>query len=264
MLKHERTKYIEFFDAYKHALKYGIYDKFGMNKEKLQELILFKTNKSDDYITLSEYIEHKQVDQKAIYYASGKSKETILKLPQMDLMVEKDLEVLLFTDDIDEFMIQMMQSYQDLPFKSVQNADTDLIDETKKDALKDQEKEHKDILKALKKILKDKVKDVKLSYRLKESPVCLVSGEGLSLEMEKVLKSMPNSQEIKAERILEINPDHELFKSIENIYLRDKESVNDYATILYHQALLLEGLPIEDASEFSSALTKLMIETSKK
>ncbi|MEF3693262.1 MAG: hypothetical protein V3569_03685, partial [Acholeplasmataceae bacterium] len=143
-------------------------------------------------------------------------------------------------------------------------ADTDLLDETKKDALKEQEKEHKDILKALKKVLKDKVKDVKLSYRLKESPVCLVSGEGLSLEMEKVLKSMPNAQEIKAERILEINPDHEIFKSIEALYLKDKDSIQDYATILYHQALLLEGLPIEDASEFSSALTKLMITTSKK
>ena len=264
MLKHERSKYIEFFDAYKHALKYGIYDKFGLNKEKLQDLILFKTNKSDDYITLSEYIERKQIDQKAIYYASGKSKEAILKLPQMDLMIEKDLEVLLFTDDIDEFMIQMMQSYQDLPFKSIQNADTDLLDESKKDALKEQEKEHKDILKALKKVLKDKVKDVKLSYRLKESPVCLVSGEGLSLEMEKVLKSMPNAQEIKAERILEINPNHELFKSIEKVYQKDNKSLNDLGTILYHQALLLEGLPIEDASEFSTALTKLMIDSSNK
>ena len=264
MLKHEKDKYIEFYDAYKHALKYGIYDKFGLNKEKLQDLILFKTNKSDDYITLSEYIERKQIDQKAIYYASGKSKEAILKLPQMDLMVEKDLEVLLFTDDIDEFMIQMMQNYQELSFKSIQNADTDLLDDTKKDALKEQEKEHKDILKALKKELKDKVKDVKLSYRLKESPVCLVSGEGLSLEMEKVLKSMPNAGEIKAERILEINPNHDIFKSIESLYQKDKGTIHDYATILYHQALLLEGLPIEDASEFSLALTKLMIETSKK
>jgi molecular chaperone HtpG len=264
MLKHDRQKYVEFFESYKYSLKYGIYDKFGLNKEKLQDLILFKSNKSDEYITLSEYIERKQIDQKSIYYASGKSKEAILKLPQMDLMVEKDLEVLLFTDDIDEFMIQMMQTYQELPFKSIQNADTDLLDETKKDALKAQEKEHKDFLKALKKALKDKVKDVKLSYRLKESPVCLVSGEGLSLEMEKVLKSMPNSQEVKADRILEINPNHDLFKSIEKAYEKDSKSIDDFGTILYHQALLLEGLPIEDATEFTKALTKLMIDSISK
>ncbi|MBU1093193.1 MAG: molecular chaperone HtpG [Firmicutes bacterium] len=263
MLLHEKETYLTFYENYKNTLKYGIYESFGLNKEKLQDLILFKTNKSDDYLTLKEYIERKQIDQHAIYYATGKSKQSILNLPQMDIMKDKDLEVLLFTDEIDEFMIQVMQSYNEVPFKSIQQADTDLMDETKKEDLKSKEKDNKDIMKAIKKALKDKVKDVKLSYRLKESAVCLVSGEGISMEMEKVLKQMPNAKDIHADKILEINPDHELFQALKVIYEKDEKKINEYASILYHQALLIEGLPIEDPTEFSNHLVKLMIDSSK-
>ena len=213
MLKNEREDYIEFYEAYKNTLKYGVYDQFGIHKDTLKDLIMFKTSQSDDYVTFKEYIERKPEDQKAIYYATGKSKQSIINLPQMDMMKEKGYEVLLFTDEIDEFMIQILSNYEEVPFKSVQQGEADFVDETKKEDLKEKEKEHKDILKALKKALKDKVKDVKLTARLKDSPVCLVSGEGLSLEMEKILKSMPNQQDIKAEKILEINPDHDLFKA---------------------------------------------------
>jgi len=263
MLLHEKETYLTFYENYKNTLKYGIYESFGLNKEKLQDLILFKTNKSDDYLTLKEYIERKQIDQHAIYYATGKSKQSILNLPQMDIMKDKDLEVLLFTDEIDEFMIQVMQSYNEVPFKSIQQADTDLMDETKKEDLKSKEKDNKDIMKAIKKALKDKVKYVKLSYRLKESAVCLVSGEGISMEMEKVLKQMPNAKDIHADKILEINPDHELFQALKVIYEKDEKKINEYASILYHQALLIEGLPIEDPTEFSNHLVKLMIDSSK-
>ncbi|PKK96823.1 MAG: molecular chaperone HtpG, partial [Tenericutes bacterium HGW-Tenericutes-3] len=148
MLEHDRENYITFYDNYKNTLKYGIYESFGLNKEKLQDLILFKTNKSDEYVSLKEYIEKKPIDQNAIYYATGKSKQGILKLPQMDVMKEKDIEVLLFTDDIDEFMVQVMQSYNEVPFKSIQQADTDLLDDVKKEDLKTKEKENKDILKS--------------------------------------------------------------------------------------------------------------------
>ncbi|MCR3905483.1 MAG: molecular chaperone HtpG [Tenericutes bacterium] len=263
MMSHDRDQYVEFYEAYKTTLKYGIYDQYGLNKDKLQDLIMFKTNKSDDYISLKEYIERKPEEQKTIYYATGKTKQSILSLPQMDIMKEKGYEVLLFTEDIDEFMIQVLQNYQDVPFKSVQQGESDLIDDTKKEDLKEKEKENKDILKAIKKSLKDKVKDVKLSARLKESAVCLVSGEGLSLEMEKILKQMPNQTELKADRILEINPDHELFKALQKIYEVDAKKIDGYASILYHQALLIEGLPIEDPTEFSNNLVKLMIESSK-
>jgi molecular chaperone HtpG len=263
LLEHDREKYEKFYDAYRISLKYGIYESFGINKEKLQDLIMFKTSKEDKYITLKEYITLKPDDQKAIYYAAGKSRAQILSLPQMDIMKDKGYDVLLLTDEIDEFMIQVLSTYQELPFKSIQNETTDLVDEKDKETLKKQEKEHKDLLKALKKALKDQVKDVKLSPRLKTSAVCLVSGEGLSLEMEKILKQMPNSQSVKAERILEINPNHELFKSIQSIYDKDASKIDDYASILYHQALLIEGLPIDDAQGFVEKLTNLMIESSK-
>ena len=263
MLKNERESYIEFYESYKNTLKYGVYDQFGVHKDTLKDLILFKTSQSDDYVSFKEYIDRKPEDQKAIYYATGKSKQSILNLPQMDMMKEKGYEVLLFTDEIDEFMIQILNSYEEVPFKSVQQGEADFVDDTKKEDLKVKEKEHKDILKALKKALKDKVKDVKLTARLKDSPVCLVSGEGLSLEMEKILKSMPNQQDVKAEKILEINPDHELFKAIESVYQKDSNKIDEYASLLYHQAMLIEGLPIEDPTEFSNNLVKLMIESSK-
>ncbi len=263
MLKNERELYIDFYEAYKNTLKYGVYDQFGIHKDTLKDLIMFKTSQSDDYVTFKEYIERKPEDQKAIYYATGKSKQSILNLPQMDMMKEKGYEVLLFTDEIDEFMIQILNSYDEVPFKSVQQGEADFVDDTKKEDLKVKEKEHKDILKALKKALKDKVKDVKLTARLKDSPVCLVSGEGLSLEMEKILKSMPNQQDIKAEKILEINPDHDLFRAVESVFQKDSNKIDEYASLLYHQAMLIEGLPIEDPTEFSNNLVKLMIESSK-
>lgn len=263
MLQHDRDKYIKFYDAYKNVLKYGIYDQFGMNKEKLQDLIMFKTSRSDDYMTFKDYIDQKPEEQKAIYYATGKSKHAILSLPQMDVMKDKGYDVLLFTDEIDEFMIQVLQNYQELPFKSIQQGETDLIDDAQKEVLKKKEKENKDILKAIKKALKDKVKDVKLSARLKSSAVCLVSGEGLSLEMEKILKQLPNQTDVKADRILEINPDHELFIALNKVYEKDAAKIDEYASILYHQALLIEGLPIEDPTEFSNNLVKLMIDSSK-
>jgi molecular chaperone HtpG len=263
MLKNERESYIKFYETYKNTLKYGMHDQFGMHKDILKDLIMFKTSQSDEYTTFKEYLERKPESQKAIYYATGKSKQSILNLPQMDVMKENGSEVLLFTDEIDEFMIQVLNNYDEVPFKSVQQGEADFVDDSKKEDLKTKEKENKDILKAIKKALKEKVKDVKLTARLKDSPVCLVSGEGLSLEMEKILKSMPNQNEIKAERILEINPDHDLFKAVNLVYEKDNTKIDEYASLLYHQALLMEGLPIEDPTEFSNNLVKLMIDSSK-
>ncbi len=264
MLKNDRQAYIEFYEAYGSNLKYGIYDQFGAKKELLQDLIIFKTNLSDDYITLQEYLDKKPEEQNAIYYATGKTKSQILSLPQMDLVKEKNTEVLFFTDDIDEFMVQIMQNYKDVPFKSIQQGESDLLDEDNKNTLKEQEKTYKKLLKSIKKALKDDVKDVKLSGRLKESPVCLVSGEGLSLEMEKILKQMPNQTDIKADKILEINPNHELFNALSTMHEQNPDSINDYASLLYHQALLIEGYTIEDPVKFSNLMVKLMVEASKK
>jgi molecular chaperone HtpG len=236
---------------------------FGANKEKLQDLIMFKTSTSDVYTTFKEYVERKPESQKAIYYATGKSKQAINALPQMDVMKDKGYEVLVLTDEIDEFMIQVIQNYQDIPFKSIQKDEADFIDDDQKKNLKSKEKENKDILKSIKEALKDKVKDVKLSARLKEAPVCLVSGEGISMEMEKILKTMPNATNVHADKILEINPDHELFHALKKVHEQSEGNVKDYASILYHQALLIEGLPIEDPTEFTQSLIRLMIEASK-
>ncbi|TVP85561.1 MAG: molecular chaperone HtpG, partial [Acholeplasmataceae bacterium] len=262
MLQHERADYVIFYDAFRHMLKYGIYEQYGMNKDKLIDLIMFKTSKSDDYLTLKEYIDRKPESQKAIYYATGKNKQAVMNLPQMDTMKEQDLEVLLFTDDVDEFMVQMIGQYQELPFKSVQQGELDVVDEDIKKEVKSKEKEHKDLLKTLKKALKDQVKDVRLSSRLKNSAVCLVSGEGMSLEMEKVLKQMPNATDVKAERILEINPGHDLFKALVHVHAQKADQMDAYAEVLYHQALLIEGLPIDDPVVFTNRLTELMIEAS--
>lgn len=255
MLANDRDRYVEFYDHYKTTLKYGIYDQYGSKKELLQDLLMFKTNQSETYITLGEYIERMKEDQAHLYYATGKSAAAIEALPQMDLMREKDYEVLYFTDDIDSFMIQMMHQYQEKDFKSIQQGESDLIDETVKKDVEAKEKDHKKLLKALKKALKDEVKEVKLSARLKDAPVCLTSGEGLTLEMERVLAAMPGAQVMKADKILEINPNHKVFEKLQSLSGSD---LNDYATLLYHQALLLEGQTIENPKAFLASLNKIM------
>lgn len=263
MQKNERELYNEFYSNYGVNLKYGLYEGYGVNKELLQDLIMFKTSKSDDFVTLKEYTENIKEDQKYIYYASGKNKASILSLPQMDLIKDKDYEVLLFTDDIDEFMVNILMKYNDVEFKNVAQGDLDLIDESEIEKLEKLEKEKKSLLNLIKEALAGKVTDVKLSKRLKESPVCLVSGEGLSMEMEKVLKNMPTNPDVKASKILEINPNHDLFKTLEKVNETNPEKVKEYAKILYSQALLIEGLPLENPVEFSNLMVKLMVDANK-
>ena len=179
----------------------------------------------------------------------------------MDLIKKNDLEVLLFTDDIDEFMANILNKYEDLEFKSINQGDLDLLDDETKEEVKEKEETNKKLLKQIKKALKEKVSDVKLSTRLTDSPVCIVSGEGLSLEMEKVLKNMPQNNQMKAQRILEINPNHDLFKMLEKI--TDNKKIDKYSTLLYNQALLIEGIELENPVEFSNLLVDLMIESNK-
>ncbi len=261
MQKNDREKYNTLYKMYGVNFKYGIYEGFGVNKEKLQDLVMFKTIKQDEYMTLNEYVENKKEDQKVIYYASGKNKDAILSLPQMDLIKKNDLDVLLFTDDIDEFMVNIMRTYKELEFKSINQGDLDLLDEETKEEVKEKEEQNKDLLTKIKDALTDKVTDVKLSTRLTDSPVCIVSGEGLSLEMEKVLKNMPQNNDMKASKILEINPNHDLFKMLENV--SDDTKINKYASLLYSQALLIEGIELENPVEFSNMMVELMIESNK-
>ena len=258
MLKDERDLYVEFYEAYKLTLKYGIYEMFGMNKDKLQDLIMFQTSKSDTYITLKEYLDRKPSDQKHIYYVTGKSKARMMQVPQMDVMKASDTEVLLCFDDVDEFMFQAMQNYLDIPFKSILQGDLDEIKQDKKDDLKAQEKTYKAFLKAIQTSLKDQVKEVRISKRLTESPVCVVSGEGITLEMEKVLNQMPNGETVKAERILELNGAHKMIEKFHDKFKENPDKINTIALVLYQQALIAEGIVLEEPKAFMEAISDLL------
>ncbi len=263
MLKNDREKYDKFYETYGINLKYGIYDGFGVNKEKLQDLIMFKTTKSDKYKTLHEYVNDMVDGQNKIYYATGKTKDAILALPQMDLLKKHDYEVLLFTDDIDEFMVQVLMKYDEYEFKSINQGDLDLLDKKEKKDIEKLEKEKEKLLKELQKHLEGSVEEVRISQRLEDSPVCLVSGEGLSMEMEKVLNQLPNKPDAKAKRILEINANHELFKTLETIYESNPDELKKYAKLLYNQALLIEGMPLENPVEFNNLMVELIVKSKK-
>ena len=262
MLRNDRDSYEEFWENFGMSIKYGAYSDFGMNKDKLQDLILFKSSHELNYVTLKEYVDRMPEDQNDIFYVSGETLEQCRTSPQAEFVQSKGYEVLYLTDEIDEFTLQMLQNYEEKPFKSVQQSDLDLVDEeTKKDIAK-KEEASKDLLEAIKEALSGKVDDVKLSTRLVNHPVCLVSDDGLSFEMEKVLNAIPDNPEaVKATRILEINPNHDVLKALEDIYEKDEKAVNDYASILYDQACLIEGLPLEDPVEFSKKISELMIKT---
>jgi molecular chaperone HtpG len=181
----------------------------------------------------------------------------------MDIVKKKGYDVLVLSDDIDEFMIQVLREYDKHEFKSINQADLDLLDDKEKEAIKSKEDENRELLAALQDILKDEVKEVKLSTRLSDSPVCLVSGEGLSFEMEKVISQMPGEKEMKADKILEINPNHPLFQAVGRIYANDRDLLPDYAWILYDQALLIEGIVIKDPVAFADKMVRLMVKAAE-
>ncbi|MFQ6791925.1 molecular chaperone HtpG [Thomasclavelia sp.] len=265
MLKNDREKYLEFFDNFGLQLKFGIYNSYGMLKDKLQDLLLYYSSKEEKYITLAEYVENMPENQKEIYFASGETLDKIATLPQVEVVKDKGFDVLYLTDNVDEFCIQMMRDYKEKPFKSVAQGDLDIDSEEEKKELEKTNEENKDLLTAIKDSLGEKVVDVKVSARLKTHPVCLVSSEGVSFEMEKVLNQMPDGQAqgIKAGRILEINPNHDIFNAIKKVYTNNPDKINDYASILYDQALLIEGFSIDNPVEFSNKICDLMIELNK-
>ncbi|MFY9286168.1 MAG: molecular chaperone HtpG [Tissierellaceae bacterium] len=253
LLENERDKYEDFFKAFGQQLKYGIYDNFGMNKDTLKDLIIFYSSKEKKMITLKEYVENMAEDQEYIYYASGESIERIDKLPQVSFVKDKGYDVLYFTDYIDEFAIKMLHSYDDKEFQSVSSSDLDLGED---DKAKDEDS--LELFKVMKDYLKDKVKDVRGTSKLKEHAVYLASEGELSIEMEKVLNQMPEGGDIKADKILEININHKVFENLKNAYKDDKDKLKLFTNLLYNQALLIEGLPLEDPVEFTNNIWKLL------
>ncbi|MGB4626649.1 MAG: molecular chaperone HtpG [Erysipelotrichaceae bacterium] len=261
MLVKEREKYEEFFQNFGYALKYGVYSDYGMHKKELQDLLLFYSSKEDKYVTLKEYKERMLENQNEIYYASGTSIEQIKKIPQLEQLVDKGYEVLYFLDNIDEFVIMMMREYDGKVFQSAQKASTDIESEEEKTEKEKLTQDNKGLFEDLSKALADKVKEVRISSRLKTHPVCLVADDmGISMEMEKYLAQLPTNEEVKATKILEINPDHEIFKVLQKVYETRKDSIDDYADLLYQQALLIEGFPVDDPVDFSNKICQLMKE----
>lgn len=263
MLTKEREEYEKFWKTFGLNIKFGVYNNWGMDKEKLENLLLFYTSKEQKLSTLSEYVDRMKEDQKDIYYVSGSEIELIDKLPIVETLKKKGYEVIYLLDDVDEFVMQTLQQYREKTFKNAAQGDLDLDSEEEKKELESTQEENKDLLSFIKDALGDKVGDVKLSNRLSEDPVCLTAGEGLSFEMEKVFANMPKDSSpmagMKATRILELNPNHPIFKTLQNLYTTDKDKLKEVAEVLYDQASLIEGFPIEDPIEYSRKIAELLV-----
>jgi Molecular chaperone, HSP90 family len=260
LLKTDREKYEQFYQSFGRQLKYGVYSDFGGNKEILQDLLMFHSSKEKKAVTLDEYVSRMAADQKYIYYATGDSVDRLDKLPQTELVAEKGYEILYLTEDIDEFAVKMLMSYKEKEFKSVSSQDLGIEDKEDQEKAETEQKSHQELFEKMKAILADKVKEVRVSKRLKSHPVCLTSGSEISIEMEKVLNAMPyNEQKIKADKVLEINPNHDVFKALTAAYEKDPDKLSLYTNLLYNQALLIEGLPVQDPVEFTNDICKLMV-----
>ena len=254
LLENDREKYEKFFTAFGLQLKYGIYDNWGANKDKLQDLVLFRSLKKDKFVTLGEYVAEMPENQKYIYYSTGASVESIKALPQCEKVTEEGFDVLCMTDSIDEFAIRFMFNYKEKEFRSVAAEDIGIDDSVEESA------EDKEVTDFLKEALDGKVGKVKLSSRLKTHPVCLTSEGELTIEMEKVINSMPNApkDKIKAEKVLEINASHPVFETVKKLYAEDKDRLKMLAEVLYDQALLIEGVAVENPTRLADLVCKLI------
>jgi molecular chaperone HtpG len=258
LLKNDREKYDKFFESFGRTLKYGVYDGYGANKETLQDLLMFYSSNEKKLVTLEEYVSRMPEDQKYIYYASGESIQRIEKLPQLEMVLDKGYEVLYLTDDVDEFALKMLMNFKEKEFKSVSSGDLGIEENDNKDA--ENETENKELFAEMKNVLSGKITAVRASKRLKNHPVCLSTEGELTIEMEKILSAMPNGADMpmKAEKVLEINVNHEVFSALKEAYDTDKDKFNLYTGLLYSQALLIEGLPIIDPLEFTNNICKIM------
>lgn len=260
LLKNDREKYEKFYSVFGLQFKFGIYQSYGAANETLKDLLMFPSSFDGKNVTLKEYVSRMKEDQKEIYYACGETKERIEMLPQLEKIKDKGYEVLYFTQDVDEFAIKVMINYDGKPFKSISDADLDLDTEEEKEEAKKLDEENKDMFSFMQEAIADKVKTVRLSKKLKTHPVCLSSDGSITIEMEKVLNAMPQNDgnKVKAEKALEINPNHPIFEKLKDLYANDKDKLKDYAKLLYDQALLIEGMSIDNPVEFANLVCELM------
>ncbi len=260
MLLNDRETYEKFWKNFGLQLKYGVYGDYGMHKELLQDLLLFVSSAEKKLVTLKEYVSHMKEDQKYIYYACGETVDRIDLLPQTEALKDKGYEILYLTDPVDEFALKMMMKYGEKEFRSVSADDLGLETEEEKKEAEKQVEENKELLKFMADSLDGKVKAVILSNKLKSHPVCLSTEGAISMEMEKVLNAMPAGEKVKAQRVLEINASHPIFAKLVSLFGSDKDKVKKYTSLLYNQALLIEGVSIEDPLAFSNEICDLMVE----
>lgn len=260
MLKTDREAYEAFYKNFGLQLKYGLYDKFGLHADSLKDLVLFHSSKEKKPVTFAEYVSRMPESQKYIYYAVSGTVEKADQLPQAEILKDKGFEILYLTDDVDEFALQALREYDGKPFRSVTSGELDLLEtEEEKEETKKQEEESKEMLAYMKEHLGDKVSEVRLSRRLKQHPVCLSAKGGLSLEMEQVLRAMPMDEEIKAERVLEINASHQVMHVLSEAFENDKDKLDKYTDLLYNQAMLMAGYELDDPVAFGNAICDLMV-----
>ena len=253
MLKDDRESYESFFKTFGVQLKYGIYNNFGVDKDKLKDLVMFYSAKKEKLITLKEYIDNMKENQEKIYYAAGSSIEKVSSMPQVDAVRDKEFDILYLTDYVDEFAITAIQEYEGKKFLNVESGDLDLDSEEEKKATKKLNKDNKDLLEDMIDVLGE-VSDVKFTNKLKGHPVCLTTKGDVSIEMQKVFDAMPNPTGIKAELVLEINEKHPISAKLKDLYKNDKESFDKYAKILYSEARMIAGLPIDNPTEITSLI----------
>ena len=258
MLKNDREKYEEFFKVFGLQLKYGLYSDYGMHKEVLKDLILFVSSNEKKYVSLSEYVSRMKEEQKAIYYAAGESVDKVDMLPQIEAVKEKGYEVLYLTDEVDEFALRMLMTYDEKEFINVCDEQLDLLTDEEKQTLEAQNKDYANMFTAMKEVLKDEVGDVRFTKNLKSHPVCLSSEGGISLGMEKTLSKMPESESVKAKTVLEINADHPIALKLKSLFDSDDDKLADYTKILYAQARLIGGMSIDNPTELSNLICNLI------
>ena len=253
MLKEDRETYESFFQTFGMQLKYGVYDNYGMNKDKLQDLIMFYSSKREKLITLKEYVEKMKEEQDKIYYAAGTSVEKIDTLPQVEQIKEKDYDILYLTDYIDEFVLSAIHEYDNKTFVNIEKDDLDLETEEEKENTKKINEENTDLLKEMQEVIPE-VKEVRFTNKLKTHPVCLTSVGDISIEMQKVFEAMPNTPNMKAQTVLEINEKHPIANKLKYLYQNDKDTFNKYTKILYSEAKMIAGLPIDNPTEISNLI----------
>lgn len=259
MLQNDREKYEQFFRNFGLQLKFGVYADYGAKKDLLQDLLMFYSSHEGKLTTLQEYVDRMKEEQKDIYYACGDTVAHIQQLPQTELLLDKGYEILYLTDNVDEFALRMLGKFSDKEFKNISSDDLHLENEEEKKEAEQKVEENKELLSFMTDALKDKVKAVVLSQRLKSHPVCISTEGAVTLEMEKVLNSMPGNEKVTAQRVLEINVNHPIFRKLQSLYEGDKAKVKEYAELLYTQAMLIEGFPVEDPVAYTNKICELMV-----